>query len=134
MKYWIITLIFIASLASSIILSLESEQIFCQPGEGCNFVTSSKYAYTFEIKNSIYGIIIFSILTLLTISQSLKPNKRKKKIINISIIVGSLISVYFLYLQQFVLKEYCKYCLVVDIGILLALAIIIWDKSLVLKR
>lgn len=88
------------------------------------------YKETFGINHGWYGIIIFTILWLLSsylflCPQDCKSYKRLKLILTGAISFGAGIAVYFLYLQQFVLKEYCIYCLIIDIGLLVCFGIII---------
>ncbi len=123
-KYKIILLVFIIGFISSLILSLEPTQEICNPEKGCNTVQNSQYAQTLGIKNSNYGILIFSLLIIITITHIFKPTKNKKKIINLSIILGALISLYFIYLQKYILKSYCKYCMVIDLSLLFALILL----------
>ena len=122
-KYKIFWVIFSLSLVISAILATQSTPPICTGG--CDTVTTSKYAYTFGIKNSIYGTFIFLILSAITYSHIKNPSRNKKIIINLGIIFGSAISVYFIYLQHFVLKSYCKYCLVVDIGLVISLIVLL---------
>ena len=134
MKYKILLAIFILCLISSIILSIPSKSLhkFCTTDleSNCNSVQNSKYAYTLGIKNSYLGIIIFTFLSILTISQIKKPKKNKKTLIATGIIIGSIISIYFLYLQIFVIKEFCRYCLIIDFGLLISLLLIIpWKRK-----
>ncbi len=130
-KYYILIFLFGISFISSLIISLTPTSIICDPGKGCDVVQNSHYAYTFGIKNSHYGVAIFTFLIGLTWLQIKNPALIKKRIINLGIITGSLISLWFIYLQAFVLNAWCKYCLVSDISLILALAlIIIWrDKK-----
>ncbi len=127
-KYTFLLIIFIISLVGSLILSLTPTPPICV--QGCDVVQTSKYAYSFGIKNSILGIFIFAFLSIITALQIKHHSKNKKLIINISIILGAIIAIYFIYLQKFVLFSYCKYCLVVDISLIIALIIIIfpWKK------
>ncbi len=128
-KYSILLIIFIASLISSIALSydaLTNTSTFCPLGEGCSRITNTIYGETFSIPNSHYGIIIFGFLAWLTFLETRSSNKDRKNFIHLSVIIGSLISIYFLYLQMFLFQEYCQYCLVVDIGLILALIIILF--------
>jgi len=128
MKYKLILAIFAICLTASIILSFPKDTSICKPGEGCDTVQNSKYAYTFGIKNSYLGIIVFSFLSLVTLSHIRDPKKKKHRIISGGIIVGSLIAVYFIYLQKFVIEAWCKYCLVVDFSLLIALTLIFFKK------
>ncbi len=125
MKYKILLILFILSLASSLTMSLKPISEICNPGEGCEVVQNSSYSETFGIKNSHYGVLIFTTLLLLTISQMKNPTQNKKFVIYFSIIMGFLVSTYFLYIQQFVLNAYCKYCLVVDFSLVLAIITIL---------
>lgn len=125
MKYKILLVLLILSLVSSLTMSLKPISEICNPGEGCEVVQNSPYSETFGIKNSHFGVLIFTSLIFLIISQIQKPRENKKFVIYFSIIIGSLISLYFFYLQQFVLNAYCKYCLLVDFSLVLALIVIL---------
>lgn len=121
MKYKIFLLVFVLSLISSIILTSNSSSIICKPGNGCDTVNSSVYGSTFGIKNSVYGIFIFSFMIVLTLFHMKKQSRHTRNIIHLAIILGSLIAIYFLYLQIFTIKSFCELCLLVDFGLLTAL-------------
>ncbi|MEM3116546.1 MAG: vitamin K epoxide reductase family protein [Candidatus Pacearchaeota archaeon] len=126
MKYKILIILFGISLISSIILSVVSTPAVCIPNSGCDIIQTSPYNSIFGIKNSYFGIIIFSFLIVLTFLHIKNPSKNKKIIIHMSIILGSIVSLYFLYLQKFVLEVFCKYCLIVDISILICFLVMIF--------
>ncbi|PIN93510.1 hypothetical protein COU61_00820 [Candidatus Pacearchaeota archaeon CG10_big_fil_rev_8_21_14_0_10_35_13] len=128
MKYKFLLVIFTISLIASLILTLTPTPIICT--EGCEVVQTTTYAYTLGIKNSAYGTVIFTVLMLIVALQIKKPKKTHRKIIHLAIITGSIVSLYFLYLQAFVINSWCKYCLIVDIGMIVALgiAIVSWKK------
>ena len=130
-KYKIFAFLFLISLIGSLILSLAEIEEICNINEGCSVVQHSIYSKTFGIKNSHYGIPIFSFMLLITLLHIKSPAKNKKQIINAGIIIGSIIAAYFIYVQQFILHAYCKYCMIVDISLLAALAILIitWKNS-----
>ena len=128
-KYKILLILFSVSLAVSIILSLTPLPIICDPNKGCDVVQTSPYNFTFGIKNSYYGIFIFAFLIFLTLSEIKRPNKNKKLLIKTGVAIGSLVTIYFLYIQIFVLNAYCKYCLVVDFSMLLALIVVLISKE-----
>jgi len=123
MKYKLILLILLLSLASSMLLSFVPLSILCTPFEGCNAVQTSSYAKTLGIENSYFGVIIFASMSLITLSHIRKPKNNKKILIHSGIFIGTLVSLYFFYLQEFVIHAWCKYCLVVDIGMLVAFVI-----------
>ena len=122
-KYKILLVLFLISLASSLVLSLIPVPVVCDPGVGCDVVKTSSYNYTLGIKNSYYGSAIFLAISLLTYFQIKNSTEKKKKLINLGVIVGSVIAIYFLYLQSFIINAYCKYCLIVDFSMIAALAV-----------
>ena len=127
MKYKTILIIFIIAFVSSIMLSLS---VPCDTQNTCEIVQNGSYGSFKGINNSYLGIGVFLFLALITFSHIKKPRKYKKTIIHAGVILGSVIALYFIYLQQFVLKAYCKYCIVIDIVVLIALiiAIFTWKK------
>lgn len=130
-KYQILLVLFLIALTASLILSIVPTKETCTTDEkSCDLVQSSKYVKTLGIKNDYYGIIAFSFLTILTFLQIKKKLKTRRLIINTGVIIGSIAALYFIYLQQFVIKAWCAYCLTVDISMLIALGIIIfsWKK------
>lgn len=127
-KYILLLVLLLIALGSSAILSFKPLSDICNIEEGCYLVQNSIYAYAFGIKNSIYGVGIFSLLSILTLLQIFKHSDKTEKFLKLSLIVGSIIAVYFLILQIFTLKAYCKYCIVVDLSILLALLVIYSPK------
>ena len=126
MKYKIFLVIFFIGLICSLILTSNSESGLCKPAAGCDLVNNSSYGSTLGIKNSVYGIFIFPFLILLTIFHILNPGKHTRRILHLGIILGSLVAIYFLYLQFFVLKLYCKFCIVIDIALLIGLFFMFW--------
>ena len=121
MKYKIFLFIFVVALISSIALTLDSSTGVCTLGGNCDTVNSSPYGSILGIKNSIYGIFIFSLMILLTGFHMRRPNRQTRKIIHAAVIFGSMIALYFLYLQFFIIRTFCTYCLIVDFSLIIAL-------------
>ena len=93
---------------------------------GCYDVQTSKYANTFGISNPVYGIISFGLISILLISLLIViKNKNRvfsrKNLENIRMVIfflifgGLLVSLWFLYLQFFVIHAICNYCMIVDV-------------------
>ena len=121
MKYKIFLLVFLISLISSIIIFSNSSTGVCTIGGGCDTVNNSVYGSTLGIKNSLYGIFIFSFMIIITLLHMRRPNKKTRMIIHWAVILGSLIAIYFLYIQFFVIRVFCNFCLIIDFGLLIAL-------------
>lgn len=129
MKYKILLVLFIIALIGSIFLAFNGNSDVCDAEEeGCITVQSSDYSSFFGVQNHYYGIVVFTFLILITLSYIKKPKTYKKYIINLGVVTGAVIAIYFLYLQQFVLNIYCKYCLVVDISMILALILVVFRR------
>jgi len=129
MKYKIFLIVFIISLISSIIITSNSTTEACTIGGSCDAVNNSMYGSTLGIKNSVYGIFIFSFMIALTLFHIKNPSKHTRRIIHAAIILGSVIALYFLYLQFFVIKAFCNPCLVIDFGLLISLIFLfyLWE-------
>jgi uncharacterized membrane protein len=129
-KYIVILVIFILAILASGILSFVSIEQACGGTQtGCYAVNTSQYEKTLGIKNGYIGLVVFSILAIITSLHIRNPSKSKKRIIITGIILGTLFALYFLYIQFFVLKAICKYCMVIDLGMLINLGIIMFWKD-----
>ncbi|MEX0920015.1 MAG: vitamin K epoxide reductase family protein [Candidatus Pacearchaeota archaeon] len=128
-KYKVILVLIVISLISSVLLSFTSvPDEFCGidgSSDGCSIVHSSPYNYFLGIPNSHYGVAIFLFLSILTYFQIIKPSKEKRDIIHFSLVIGSVVAMYFLYLQHFVINAYCTYCVITDFSVLAALIVAI---------
>ena len=91
------------------------EHLVCVIGKKCDIVLSSKYNRILGFKNEILGMVYYSFVVIL----SLLFIFRLEVIFGVSLssilivmgIVGVLFSVYFTYVQFFVLKATCDYCI-----------------------
>ncbi|PJE81076.1 hypothetical protein COU58_04350 [Candidatus Pacearchaeota archaeon CG10_big_fil_rev_8_21_14_0_10_32_42] len=127
----IIFLMIIATIVSGI-LSFISIQDACNVfgNSGCSIVQTSEYESTFGIKNAHLGLIAFPILAILTFFELKRPKKYQKVVITVGMSIGSIFALYFLYVQFFILKAVCQYCMVVDLAILASMILIIfWDEK-----
>jgi len=128
-KNKVLLILFAIAFIASIILTIIPTPVICNPDDGCEVVQTSKYAQTFGIKNSIFGIIAFGILIILTYLELKHPKKSRKQLINIATTIGFLIAMWFIYVQASILNAWCKYCMVADVAAILAfLVIIFWKK------
>ena len=122
-KYQILKILFLIALVTSVAMSLEEKTGFCGIESGCEKVENTIYAKTFGIANYWFGIAIFAFLVALIDSHIEKPSKHGEEVLKWSIIIGSIISLYFLYLQQYIIHAYCKYCIVIDTSLIIATVI-----------
>jgi len=135
MKYKILLVLFIIAFIASAILTFVPVEDACKLGgeeseNGCLSVQNSDYSKTFGIRNCHMGLVIFLFLIGLTYSQIKSHNGLKRQIIHTGTTIGFVMALYFLYLQEFVLNAYCKYCLVVDFAMIAAFVVLLirWKK------
>ena len=130
MKNNTLLFIFIVCFIASAILSFIPAEEACGGTQtSCYAVSHSGYEDTIGIKNSYLGLIAFGILAIILLSHMDKPKKYKQILLTIGIICGSIFAIYYLYLQIFVIKALCKYCIVIDSGILISLILLFaWKK------
>ena len=104
-----------------------NKPLFCPIGENCDEVVKSKYGKTFGMENTIPGMAYF--LIIMAYSQLLNRNIFKGGIIYYSIVGMSfasvLFSLYLIYVQRFVLKKWCYYCIISAISSVLIFIVII---------
>lgn len=126
MKYKILLLLFTVSLLFSILLAITPTQKLCgEETSSCSIVQNSEYKETLGISNSIIGIVTFSLLIALVLSQIKNPKKNKKNFLAIVIAMSTVGALYFIYLQIFVIKALCPYCMIIDTATILALVILL---------
>lgn len=83
----------------------------CTSG-GCEFVLTSSYSAIWGIPVALLGVLYY--FTVLILSIAFLDTKKSiilKRSAQISVI-GFLGSIYFVYLQLFVINHICKYCMV----------------------
>ncbi|MFN7990538.1 MAG: vitamin K epoxide reductase family protein [Candidatus Micrarchaeia archaeon] len=95
----------------------------CIIGKSCDLVIRSRYASTFGIPNTVLGIAYYALLLVPPSAYAQYAPAIPLVILAVSA-VASVFSAYLVYIQAFVLKEWCDYCI--------ASAVINWAASAVL--
>ncbi len=86
--------------------------VICSLIKGCDKVTASAYSVLGGIPVAFLGVIYYFMILLLVIWYLWNRNEKYfKSLMRISI-VGFLASLWFIYLQFFVIKAICLYCMV----------------------
>ena len=86
--------------------------ITCSFFEGCEKVTTSQYATILGIPVALLGVIYYLLIFVLVIAYL---DTKKEQVLYFTVrftSIGFLISLWFLYLQVFVIKAICPYCVV----------------------
>ena len=104
--------------------------LYCPIGENCDDVVKSKYGKTFGIENTIPGMGFYILVFAYAIGSLLNRNVFKEMMIYYFIVgisfASVLFSLYLVYVQKFILKKWCVYCIIstiISISIMLLLII-----------
>lgn len=111
----------------------------CVVFEGCDTVANSSYNTLFGIPNAIYGMIYYFGIMLIALLYMDRGDKKfpgiyklfNAKLLPIYTLIGFLMSARFVYLQAFVIKAYCTYCLFSSVTstLLFIFGIILFKKN-----
>ncbi|MEP6901998.1 MAG: vitamin K epoxide reductase family protein [Actinomycetota bacterium] len=107
-------LIALAGLADAIYLTihhLTGEKVPCSiTGGGCEAVLNSPYAEIGGIPLSIFGAIAYFVAFSLAILAAF-GNRLLWRLFGAQVTLMTIFTVWLVYLQKFVIKEFCQYCL-----------------------
>ncbi len=104
-----IFLLSLVGLADSVYLTVKHfthSDINCSIFNECDLVTTSAYSTILDIPVALLGVIFYGLLIALTIN--------KKSLVSLLIIssIGFFASMWFVYVQAFVLESFCLYCII----------------------
>ena len=104
--------------------------MYCVIGQDCDAVVKSKYGKTLGVENTIPGMLYYALVFAYAAGLLLNQNVFKGNIIYyfiVGISIGSvLFSLYLAYVQKFVLRKWCEYCIVSTISSILILGVLIY--------
>jgi len=83
----------------------------CTILEGCNTVASSSYAQFLGIPLSLFGVLYYGTMILFVTIYMHAKNLIMLPVIMLFTSTGMILSLYFLYLQVFVIHALCAYCI-----------------------
>ena len=111
--YAIAAFVSLAGLLDALYLTIEHLQgrsVRCTVTSGCSEVLGSNYAVLGGVPLAAFGatayFLVFSLATLIAFGRT-----RLKNILTILVVLMCATSVWLLYVQAFVLKAFCQYCL-----------------------
>ncbi len=78
---------------------------------GCNAVAQSVYSHLFGIPVGIYGLIFYILVFVAAASLLFYDHRRTYQVLFVLGWIGLLASCIFVYVQFFIIKALCVYCL-----------------------
>ncbi len=91
---------------------LRGVPIICTILEGCNKVANSIYAEILNVPVAYLGVAYYFLIFLMAIWFLSSKNRNTFLLMSVFTIVGFFASVWFVYLQVFVIKAICSYCMI----------------------
>ena len=80
---------------------------------GCSVVAASPYAVMFGVPLAYLGVLFYIVVSVLAVLLIMRIKiKKLNNYILVATLFGALDSLYFLYLQGFVIKAFCVYCII----------------------
>ena len=98
-------------------LSEDPSKCFTDPQAGCFMVQHSVYAETFGIPNTLLSLIGFMAVIIVAVMLIMEkgPGQYLEWALISMLGVGALFALWFLYVQHFILRAYCTFCIPIDI-------------------
>jgi len=93
---------------------IASEKPICPIGDNCALVLTSKYNKIFSIPNDILGLLFYITASFIAsfLVIGVEPLVLWSFIFKLSIALGSLLSLFLIYLQWRVIRAWCFWCLI----------------------
>ena len=92
---------------------MAAEKPVCLIGGSCSLVLESKYSKLFGVHNDILGLLFYVVALFISgfLVIGIEPLTFWDFIFKVSVAFGSLLSLFFTYLQWKVIKAWCFWCL-----------------------
>jgi uncharacterized membrane protein len=111
--YWVMALIALCGLADATFLTvmhLTGDDSVCGPSSGCSTVLSSVYASFSGIPTAAFGAVAYFIVFSSAVC-AVFGYRRAPELLALTVTVMFLVTLWFLYLQAFVIHAFCPFCL-----------------------
>ena len=90
---------------------------------GCNVVASSQYTHLLGISVAEWGVLFYGIVFILAALEAVLFNRFLRRLLQVISIIGVAASLYFTFLEVFIIRQLCIFCLVSAIITLLVLIV-----------
>lgn len=101
-----------------------SGSVACPIGGGCDIVRASAYSRFLGISIPILGVAFYLAMAILSVVRSQKPSERILfKMSLLAAVIGVFFGVYLTFLEGFVIKAFCFWCVlsfIISVAILLS--------------
>lgn len=115
----VITLIGLAAAIYTSIIKLTGNKIMCIGGGGCNVVAESPYSMVYGIPVALIGVVGYLAILLVLILEKKAGAlfNQNATLVNFGLtLIGFLFTLYLIYLEIFVIKALCEFCVISQIA------------------
>jgi uncharacterized membrane protein len=98
-----------------VITHFTNDSVICDGVNKCDLVLTSSYSTLFGIPVALFGVLFYSTIIIIAsiMKNETKINSRIiTNLLSISTSLALFASIWFLYLQIYVINAYCVYCLI----------------------
>jgi uncharacterized membrane protein len=78
---------------------------------GCNTVATSQYSYIFGIPLAELGVLFYGVLFILAALELVLFDQLLRRFLQAISLFGLIASLYYTYVQEFIIGAFCIYCL-----------------------
>jgi uncharacterized membrane protein len=132
-RYWwfffIVTLIGLVDSIYLLWIKIANDKAYCLQGIGdCWTVNTSRYSSVFGIPVSVFGIIGYTLILLVFLSQNRSEFLRKNAITLLFglTLAGLLYSAYLTYIELFVIFAICPFCVISAVAMVILFVLSIY--------
>jgi len=90
---------------------VSSDPIVCVSGEGCLVAQLSEYSSFFSIPTPAYGVIFYFTLGIIAAIWSNENHRQLQMPLALLTSIGLGISIFLTYVEAFVIRAWCSWCL-----------------------
>ena len=103
----------------------------CFLNSGCDIVAASSYSRVWGIPLATFGVFFYSMIVGFALWRAFSPRVIVLPYLLPLSALGFILSLYFLYLQAFVIGAYCEYCLfsLFDATVIFSATLYLWVKG-----
>lgn len=109
--FLIVSLLGFADATYLTVLHYQGRTPACSVVIGCGQVTSSKFAVVVGVPVALMGAFYYLAILILSLLCLDTGNKKILRLLSLITIAGLLASLYFIFLQLFIIKYICLYCM-----------------------
>ncbi|MEM4719243.1 MAG: vitamin K epoxide reductase family protein [Candidatus Pacearchaeota archaeon] len=125
-SYLIAVLLLSLAFILSFYIDLSPKEKICLIEHKCNNVLASKYSEIFGIPLTKYALFFFPLAIISLIYFLIK--EKRNFYLELFIHGLSIFALYFIFLQIFVLKQICPFCIVIDISVIISSFSILFER------